>query len=228
MEHIVKTLQNKDLDCFISEFSNSSCKLDSGFDLINFKIAFKTYGKLNDNKNNAILICHALTGDQYVSGKNPLTNRDGWWSRMVGPDKPIDTNKYFVICSNVLGGCSGSSGPKEIDSRSQKPYGRNFPSVTIKDMVKIQNYLIELGAVKSTIKRLRVEENEQDELEESFIAYELFMRCMHPNGIAYEIIKQKLSLINEEIQKCLANIVDFQVMFEEDGRNLDINIKHPK
>jgi DNA repair exonuclease SbcCD ATPase subunit len=93
---------------------------------------------------------------------------------------------------------------------------------------KIQDYLVELGAVKSTIKRLRVEKREQDELEESFIAYELFMRCMHPNGIAYEIIKQKLSLINEEIQKCLANIVDFQVMFEEDGRNLDINIKHPK
>ena len=93
---------------------------------------------------------------------------------------------------------------------------------------KIQDLLVELGAVKSTIKRLRVEKREQDELEESFIAYELFMRCMHPNGIAYEIIKQKLSLINEEIQKCLANIVDFQVMFEEDGRNLDINIKHPK
>ena len=93
---------------------------------------------------------------------------------------------------------------------------------------KIQNYLVELGAVKSTIKRLNVEKREQDELEDSFIAYELFMRCMHPNGIAYEIIKQKLSLINEEIQKCLANIVDFQVMFEEDGRNLDINIKHPK
>ena len=93
---------------------------------------------------------------------------------------------------------------------------------------KIQDYLVELGAVKSTIKRLHIEKREQDELEESFIAYELFMRCMHPNGIAYEIIKQKLSLINEEIQKCLANIVDFQVMFEEDGRNLDINIKHPK
>ena len=93
---------------------------------------------------------------------------------------------------------------------------------------KIQDLLVELGAVKSTIKRLNVEKREQDELEESFIAYELFMRCMHPNGIAYEIIKQKLSLINEEIQKCLANIVDFQVMFEEDGRNLDINIKHPK
>ena len=93
---------------------------------------------------------------------------------------------------------------------------------------KIQDYLVELGAVKSTIKRLHVEKREQDALEESFIAYELFMRCMHPNGIAYEIIKQKLSLINEEIQKCLANIVDFEVMFEEDGRNLDINIKHPK
>jgi len=93
---------------------------------------------------------------------------------------------------------------------------------------RIQEYLIELGAAKSTIKSLQEEKREQDELESDFIAYELFMRCMHPNGIAYEIIKQKLSLINEEIQKCLANIVDFQVMFEEDGKNLDINIRHPK
>ena len=92
---------------------------------------------------------------------------------------------------------------------------------------KIQDLLVELGAVKSTIKRLNVEKREQDELEESFIAYELFMRCMHPNGIAYEIIKQKLSLINEEIQKCLANIVDFQVYFETDDNRLDIYIQQP-
>ena len=94
-------------------------------------------------KNNAILICHALTGDQYVSGINPITKKDGWWSRMVGPNKPIDTNKFFVICSNVLGGCSGTSGPKEIDQKSGNSFGGNFPSITIKDIVKAQNYLIE-------------------------------------------------------------------------------------
>jgi DNA repair exonuclease SbcCD ATPase subunit/predicted phosphodiesterase len=93
---------------------------------------------------------------------------------------------------------------------------------------KIQNYLVELGSVKHSIKMIKEEKLEQDKLEDDFAAYELFMRCMHPNGIAYEIIKQKLSLINEEIQKCLTNIVDFQVMFEEDGKNLDINIRHPK
>ena len=93
---------------------------------------------------------------------------------------------------------------------------------------KIQDYLVELGSVRHSIKTIREEKLEQDSLENDFAAYELFMRCMHPNGIAYEIIKQKLSLINEEIQKCLTNIVDFQVMFEEDGKNLDINIRHPK
>ena len=94
-------------------------------------------------KNNAILICHALTGDQYVTGINPITKKDGWWSRMVGPNKPIDTNKFFVICSNVIGGCSGSSGPKEIDKKSGIPFGGNFPSITIKDIVKVQSYLID-------------------------------------------------------------------------------------
>tara|TARA_Y100001938_G_scaffold146795_1_gene226523 strand:+ start:2067 stop:5219 length:3153 start_codon:yes stop_codon:yes gene_type:complete len=93
---------------------------------------------------------------------------------------------------------------------------------------KIQNFLVELGSVKHSIKVIQSEKEEQDALEGQWVAYELFMRCMHPNGIAYEIIKQKLPIINEEVQKCLANIVDFQVMFEEDGKNLDINIKHPK
>ena len=120
MNHNVVIEENLQLNCLIAEFSNSACKLDSGFELINFKVAFKTYGHLNEGKNNAILVCHALTGDQYVSGTNPLTNKNGWWSRMVGPNKPIDTNKFFVICSNVLGGCSGTSGPKEKNINSQK------------------------------------------------------------------------------------------------------------
>ncbi|MDC0194741.1 homoserine O-acetyltransferase [Alphaproteobacteria bacterium] len=137
-----------ELECSIAEFDKQNLKLESGFELNNFKIAFKTFGKLNDKKNNAILICHALTGDQYVSGTNPITKKNGWWSRMVGPNKPIDTNKFFVICSNVLGGCAGTSGPKEINHKTNKIYGGEFPSITIKDMVKTQCYLIEVLSIK--------------------------------------------------------------------------------
>ena len=127
----------------IAYFENVNLKLESGDIIDNFKLAFKTFGELNTDKSNAILVCHALTGDQYVAGNNPITGREGWWSRMVGPNKPIDTNKFFVICSNVLGGCAGSTGPKELQNGSDVAYGGNFPSVTIKDMVKAQSLLIE-------------------------------------------------------------------------------------
>ena len=131
------------LESEIAYFENINLKLESGDIIDSFKLAFKTYGKLNADKTNAILVCHALTGDQYVAGNNPITGREGWWSRMVGPNKPIDTNKFFVICSNVLGGCAGSTGPKELQNGSDVTYGGNFPSVTIKDMVKAQSLLIE-------------------------------------------------------------------------------------
>ena len=131
------------LESEIAYFQNINLKLESGDIIDSFKLAFKTYGKLNADKTNAILVCHALTGDQYVAGNNPITWREGWWSRMVGPNKPIDTNKFFVICSNVLGGCAGSTGPKELQNGSDVAYGGNFPSVTIKDMVKAQSLLIE-------------------------------------------------------------------------------------
>ena len=131
------------LESEIAYFENINLKIESGDIIDSFKLAFKTYGKLNADKTNAILVCHALTGDQYVSGNNPITGREGWWSRMVGPNKPIDTNKFFVICSNVLGGCAGSTGPKELQNGSDVAYGGNFPSVTIKDMVKAQSLLIE-------------------------------------------------------------------------------------
>ena len=131
------------LESEIAYFENINLKIESGDIIDSFKLAFKTYGKLNADKTNAILVCHALTGDQYVAGNNPITGREGWWSRMVGPNKPIDTNKFFVICSNVLGGCAGSTGPKELQNRSDVAYGGNFPSVTIKDMVKAQSLLIE-------------------------------------------------------------------------------------
>ena len=140
--------KNASLECDIAVFSNMDCNLDSGFNLKDFQIAFKTFGNLNANKDNAILICHALTGDQYVSETNPITKKDGWWSRMVGVNKPIDTNKYYVICSNVIGGCAGTTGPKEINFQTNVPYGREFPAVTVRDMVKIQNYLIETLSIE--------------------------------------------------------------------------------
>ena len=139
----IEIKKDKELDCSIAEFTNANLKLASGSVLENFKLAFKTFGSLNKSKSNAILICHALTGDQYVSGHNPITERDGWWSRMVGPDKPIDTNKFFVICSNVLGGCSGSTGPKQKKDNEDVFYGGSFPSITIKDMVSAQVKLID-------------------------------------------------------------------------------------
>ena len=129
-------------------FSNDECILESGYKLKDFQLAFQTYGHLNKQKSNAILICHALTGDQFVAQKHPITNKDGWWSKIVGPNKSIDTNKYFVICSNVLGGCIGSTGPNEINPNTKKIYNLEFPSITIKDMVKVQNFLIDALQIK--------------------------------------------------------------------------------
>ena len=122
--------------------------LDSGKILKQVDIAYKTYGKLNKKKTNAILICHALTGDQFCTGKNPITNKNGWWSTLIGPSKVIDTNSFFVICSNVLGGCMGTTGPESINPETQKPYSLNFPVITIKDMVKVQKKLIEILGIK--------------------------------------------------------------------------------
>ena len=113
-------------------------KLDCGVELAEAAIAYQTYGQLNADKSNAILVCHALTGDQYVAEDHPVTGKRGWWEMMVGPAKPIDTDRYFVICVNVLGGCMGSSGPREIDPKTGKPYGLSFPVITIGDMVEAQ------------------------------------------------------------------------------------------
>ena len=117
--------------------------LDCGKKISNFNIAYQTYGKLNKDKSNAILICHAFTGDQYVASDNPITGKKGWWHELVAEGKSIDTSKYFVICSNVIGGCMGSFGPKDINPEDGKIYGANFPIITIADMVKAQKLLIE-------------------------------------------------------------------------------------
>ena len=130
---------------------NKKLLLDCGIQLDKFDIAFETYGKLDQNKTNAILVFHALSGDQFVTGINKVTGKDGWWNLVVGANKPIDTNKYFVICANVIGGCMGSTGPKEICKETGKPYGLSFPVITIKDMVKAQAYLLDHLGIKKTL-----------------------------------------------------------------------------
>ena len=99
-------------------FDNDNFTLSSGKVLFPLEIAYETFGKLNKDKTNAIFICHALTGEQYVSEINPITKKPGWWDILVGAKKPIDTSKYFVICSNVIGGCMGSTGPKSINPKT--------------------------------------------------------------------------------------------------------------
>lgn len=118
-------------------------RLDCGVDLAPFQIAYQTYGTLNADKTNAILICHALTGDQHVFNKNPVTGKPGWWGTMVGPGKALDTDRYFIICSNVLGGCMGSTGPASINPATGKIWGLDFPVITIPDMVRAQTMLID-------------------------------------------------------------------------------------
>ena len=123
-------------------------KLDCGKVIDNFPIAYETYGSLNKEKNNAILVFHALTGDQFVAGTNPITKKDGWWSHAVGPNKAIDTNKFFVICSNVIGGCMGSFGPSHKDPVEKKIFGANFPVITINDMVNAQYNLLDYFGIE--------------------------------------------------------------------------------
>ena len=130
---------------------DQSLELDCGKVIKDFPLAYETYGTLNKNKNNAILVFHALTGDQFVTNINPITKREGWWTFTVGPGKAIDTNKFFVICANVLGGCMGSFGPKETNPETNKLFGTTFPVITIKDIVKAQKYLIDFLGIKKLL-----------------------------------------------------------------------------
>jgi homoserine O-acetyltransferase len=117
--------------------------LECGTVLRPHTIAFRTYGTLNADKSNAVLVCHALTGDQYVAENHPLTGKSGWWTQVIGPGRPVDTDRLFVICPNVLGGCMGSSGPMSVNPQTGDPWGTDFPPVTIRDMVRQQKRLIE-------------------------------------------------------------------------------------
>src|SRR6266702_3099466 len=110
-------------------------RLDCGIDLSPFQIAYQTYGTLNAARSNAILVCHALTGDQHVANIHPVTGKPGWWETMVGPGKPIDTERYFVICPNVVGACMGTTGPSSINPETGRPWGLDFPVITVRDTV---------------------------------------------------------------------------------------------
>jgi len=118
-------------------------KLDSGITLAPYTIAYQTYGRLNEQRSNAILVCHALTGDQFVAETHPVTGRPGWWEAVVGPGKLIDTDRFFVICANVIGGCMGTTGPREINPATGKVFGTKFPVITIGDMVRAQARLLD-------------------------------------------------------------------------------------
>ncbi len=118
-------------------------KLDAGVALSPFQVAYQTYGTLNAARSNTVLVCHALTGDQHVFNRHPVTDKSGWWETMIGPGKPIDTERYFVVCANVLGACMGTTGPASTHPVTGMPWGLDFPVITIRDMVRAQAMLLD-------------------------------------------------------------------------------------
>ena len=125
-------------------------ELDSGQRLGPITLAYEPYGTLSAQHDNAVLVFHALSGDAHVAGYNsPDDRKPGWWDLLIGPNKPLDTNRYYIICANVIGGCKGSTGPSSINPQTGAPYGLRFPVITIGDMVKAQRYLVDyLGIEK--------------------------------------------------------------------------------
>ncbi len=129
--------------------ASAPLRLDCGVDLAPFQIAYQTYGELNADRTNALLICHALTGDQHVANEHPVTHKPGWWETMVGPGRIIDTDRYFVICPNVIGACMGTTGPAATNPKTGKPWGLDFPVITIRDMVRAQAMLLDRLGVET-------------------------------------------------------------------------------
>ena len=130
---------------------DSPIELDCGKTLENVTVAYETYGELNKNKDNAILVLHALTGDAHAAGYHKGDKKAGWWDKMIGSGKAFDTDKYCVICSNILGGCKGTTGPSSINPITQKEYGLEFPVITIEDTVKVQKALVDKLGIKKLI-----------------------------------------------------------------------------
>jgi homoserine O-acetyltransferase len=117
--------------------------IDAGGRIDHLQVAYQTYGALDRDRANAILVCHALTGDQHAANRNPVTGKPGWWDLLIGPGKPIDTNRYFVICSNVVGSCMGTTGPASTNPATGRPYGLDLPVITVRDMVRAQGMLLD-------------------------------------------------------------------------------------
>lgn len=136
----VRILDNKK---FVTIAEDRDLLLESGKSFGPITVAYESYGQLNDEKDNCILVLHALTGDSHPA-KHDLEDKEGWWEEFVGPGKVFDTNKYFIICSNVLGGCQGTTGPAALDDVSGKPYGARFPIITIRDMINVQKELLKV------------------------------------------------------------------------------------
>lgn len=139
-------------DFHFGDAPGDELKLDCGRSLRGVNIRYETYGKLHDDKSNAILVEHALTGDAHLAGFHAgKEKKPGWWDAQVGPGRPFDTDQYFIICSNILGGCSGSTGPSSIDPGTGEPYRMNFPVITIADMVRAQKRLIDHLGIKKLL-----------------------------------------------------------------------------
>jgi homoserine O-acetyltransferase/O-succinyltransferase len=150
LDHSVRLAQIANPESQIVHFDDP-LPLDCGEKLAFFSIAYQTYGVLNADKSNLVLVCHALTGDQHVANIHPVTGKPGWWDTMVGPGKPIDTNRFFVLCPNVIGGCMGSTGPSSINPATGRPYGLDFPVITIADMVRAQARLLDYLGVSDVL-----------------------------------------------------------------------------
>jgi homoserine O-acetyltransferase len=130
--------------------STETFLFESGQSLPGFTLRYETYGHLNAARDNVVLICHALSGDHHCAGIHALTDRKpGWWNNLIGPGKAVDTNRFFVLCSNCLGGCQGSTGPSSINPATGRPYGITFPFVTVRDMVRAQKRLLDSLGIPS-------------------------------------------------------------------------------
>ena len=144
LDHVDRLREADDPHSLVVRFGpDKPLPLDAGIDLAPFQIGYQTYGTLNAEHSNAILICHALTGDQHVANLHPVTHKPGWWETMVGPGRPIDTERYFVISPNVLGACMGTTGPASTNPKTGMPWGLDFPVITIRDMVRAQAMLLD-------------------------------------------------------------------------------------
>jgi homoserine O-acetyltransferase len=137
-------------DSLVAHFGpDDPLPMDAGVSIAPWQIAYQTYGTLDAARSNAVLVCHALTGDQHVANVHPVTGKSGWWETMVGPGRPLDTDRFFVICANVVGGCMGTTGPASRNPATGRAYAIDFPIVTIADMVRAQAKLIDRLGIES-------------------------------------------------------------------------------